>query len=139
MEQLAAHIARTEPGLRRFTHPNLYRMRRFFEACQDDAIVSPLVRQLPWTHNLIILSLSKLPQEREFYLRLAAQENGASASLNSSSGRLTGSRHRSMAQTWRICVIKYLINASIHTSVRANQRHGGLAGRERCVLQDAAR
>jgi len=35
------------------------------------AIVSPLVRQLLWTHNLIILSHSKLPQEREFYLRLA--------------------------------------------------------------------
>lgn len=29
VEQLAAHIARTEPGLRGFTRPNLYRMRQF--------------------------------------------------------------------------------------------------------------
>lgn len=81
MEQLAAHIARTEPGLRGFTRPNLYRMRQFFEACQGDAIVSPLVRKLRWTHNLIILSQSKLPQEREFYLRLAAQEKWSKREL----------------------------------------------------------
>lgn len=81
VEQLAAHIARTEPGLRGFTRPNLYRMRQFFEAYQSDAIVSPLVRQLPWTHNLIILSQSKLPQEREFYLRLAAQEKWSKREL----------------------------------------------------------
>jgi len=81
VEQLAAHIARTEPGLRGFTRPNLYRMRQFFEAYHGDAIVSPLVRQLPWTHNLIILSQSKLPQEREFYLRLAAQEKWSKREL----------------------------------------------------------
>lgn len=34
VEQLAAHIARSEPGLRGFTRPNLYRMRQFFEADQ---------------------------------------------------------------------------------------------------------
>ena len=81
VDQLAAHIARTEPGLRGFTRPNLYRMRQFFEAYQGDAIVSPLVRQLPWTHNLIILSQSKQPQEREFYLRLAAQEKWSKREL----------------------------------------------------------
>ena len=81
VDQLAAHIARTEPGLRGFTRPNLYRMRQFFEAYQGDAIVSPLVRQLPWTHNLIILSQSKQPQERKFYLRLAAQEKWSKREL----------------------------------------------------------
>jgi len=29
---------------------------------------------LPWTHNLIILNQSKRPEEREFYLRMAAQQ-----------------------------------------------------------------
>jgi predicted nuclease of restriction endonuclease-like (RecB) superfamily len=32
------------------------------------------VRVFPWTHNLIILSQSKRPEEREFYLRMAIQE-----------------------------------------------------------------
>jgi predicted nuclease of restriction endonuclease-like (RecB) superfamily len=32
------------------------------------------VTQLPWTHNLIILTQAKHAEEREFYLRLAVQE-----------------------------------------------------------------
>ena len=79
--QLAAHIAQTQPGLRGFTRPNLYRMRQFYEAYQGDEIVSPLVRQLPWTHNLIILSQSKHPGEREFYLRTAVQEKWSKREL----------------------------------------------------------
>jgi predicted nuclease of restriction endonuclease-like (RecB) superfamily len=74
VQQLADHIAQSQPGLRGFTRPNLFRMRQFYETYRDEAIVSPLVRQLPWTHNLIILSQSKRPEEREFYLRMAAQE-----------------------------------------------------------------
>ncbi|OGT00378.1 MAG: hypothetical protein A3F73_06170 [Gallionellales bacterium RIFCSPLOWO2_12_FULL_59_22] len=29
--QLAEHLARTQPGLRGFTRPNLFRMRQFYE------------------------------------------------------------------------------------------------------------
>jgi hypothetical protein len=36
--------------------------------------LSPLVRVLPWTHNLLIMSRSKQPEEREFYLRLCRRE-----------------------------------------------------------------
>ncbi|GAA0744524.1 hypothetical protein GCM10009107_10120 [Ideonella azotifigens] len=32
------------------------------------------MRQLPWTHNLIILSQSNRPEEREFYLQMAVRE-----------------------------------------------------------------
>ncbi|MBK5002095.1 DUF1016 domain-containing protein [Pseudomonas sp. S31] len=79
--QLAAHLAITQPGLRGFTRPNLFRMRQFYEAYRHDEKVSALLRQLPWTHNLIILSQSKLPEEREFYLRLAIQEKWSSREL----------------------------------------------------------
>jgi predicted nuclease of restriction endonuclease-like (RecB) superfamily len=44
------------------------------EANQGDEKVAPLVRQLPWTHNLVILGQSKRREEREFYPRLAIQE-----------------------------------------------------------------
>jgi predicted nuclease of restriction endonuclease-like (RecB) superfamily len=74
VNQLADHIAQTQPGLRGFTRRNLFRMRQFYEAYEGDAIVSPLVSLLPWTHNLIILSQSKRPEEREFYLRMAVKE-----------------------------------------------------------------
>ncbi len=79
--QLAEHLKRTQPGLRGFTRPNLFRMRQFYEAYQGDAIVSPLVRQLPWTHNLIILNQSKREEEREFYLRQAIKEKWSKREL----------------------------------------------------------
>ena len=81
VEQLADHLAQTQPSLRGFTRRNLFRMRQFYETYRDDEKVSPLVRQLPWTHNLIILSQSKEPEEREFYLRLAIKEKWSKREL----------------------------------------------------------
>ncbi|MEP7283705.1 MAG: PDDEXK nuclease domain-containing protein [Rubrivivax sp.] len=82
VDRLAAHIARVQPGLRGFTRANLFRMRQFYEAYTGgDESVSALPRQLPWTHNLIILGQSKRPEEREFYLRMAAQERWSSREL----------------------------------------------------------
>jgi predicted nuclease of restriction endonuclease-like (RecB) superfamily len=56
-------------------------MRRFYETYRGDEKLAPLLRQLPWTHHLIILSESKLPEEREFYLRLAVQEKWSKQEL----------------------------------------------------------
>lgn len=81
VDQLAAYLARTQPGLKGFSRQNIFRMRQFYDAYSDQPIVSPLLRQLPWTHNLIILSQAKRPEEREFYLRLAAKEKWSSREL----------------------------------------------------------
>ena len=81
VNQLARHLAASQPALRGFTRPNLFRMRQFYVTYQHDAIVSPLVRQLPWTHNLIIFSQSKRAEEREFYLRMATQEKWSKREL----------------------------------------------------------
>ena len=74
IDQLVLHLARRFPGLRGFARPNLFRMRQFYETYARDKIVSSLVTQLPWTHNLIILAQSKRPEEREFYVRMGIQE-----------------------------------------------------------------
>ena len=75
VERLAAHIAHVHPGLRGFTRPNLFRMRQFYEAYVGAGEkVSALLRQIPWTHHLIILGQSKRPEEREFYLEIVAQQ-----------------------------------------------------------------
>lgn len=81
VDRLAQHLARTMPGQRGFTRRNLFRMRQFFEAYGVEEKVTPLVTQLPWTHNLIILTQSKRPEEREFYLRMAVQEKWNSREL----------------------------------------------------------
>jgi predicted nuclease of restriction endonuclease-like (RecB) superfamily len=79
--QLAAYLAQTQPGLRGFTRPNLFRMRQFYETYRQDEKVSPVVRQLPWTNNMIILNQSKRPEERDFYLRMAVQEKWSKREL----------------------------------------------------------
>jgi DNA gyrase subunit B len=56
-------------------------MRQFYEAYQHDQIVSALLTQLPWTHNLTILSRSKHPEEREFYIKMAIKEKWSSREL----------------------------------------------------------
>ena len=71
---LAAYIQRHHPNLRGFTRASLFRMRQLFETYCGEQKVAPLVRQLPWSHNLIILGQCKRPEEREFYLRLAIRE-----------------------------------------------------------------
>jgi len=71
--QLAAYIAQREPGLRGFSPQNLWRMRQFFVAYRDDPKLSSLLRELPWSSHLHILSRSKRPEEREFYLHMATQ------------------------------------------------------------------
>jgi predicted nuclease of restriction endonuclease-like (RecB) superfamily len=71
VEELAAAIAREHPGIRGFARPNLFRMRQFYEEYRGDEKVSPLVRQLPWTHHLIILSQVKRHEERHFYVLAA--------------------------------------------------------------------
>jgi predicted nuclease of restriction endonuclease-like (RecB) superfamily len=82
VDRLAAHIARTHPGLRGFTRPNLFRMRQFNDAYAGvGESVSALLRQIPWTHHLIILGQSRRPEEREFYVQLAAEQKGPSRQL----------------------------------------------------------
>lgn len=79
--QLADYIAKTQPGLRGFAKSNLFRMRQFYETYRGNEIVAPLVRQLPWTHNLIILGQSKGVEEREFYIRQAIKERWSKREL----------------------------------------------------------
>lgn len=81
VNQLADYIANTQPGLRGFTGRNLFRMRQFYATYRHEEKVSALLTQLPWTHNLIILSQSKRQEEREFYLRQAIQEKWSSREL----------------------------------------------------------
>jgi len=81
VKALAQYIQRRHPNIRGFTRPNLFRMRQFFEAYNGDEKVSPLVRQLSWTHHLIILGQAKRPEEREFYMRLAIRERWSKREL----------------------------------------------------------
>ena len=43
------------PNIKGFTKKNIERMIQFYKIYKDDEIVTPLVTQLSWTNNLLIL------------------------------------------------------------------------------------
>ena len=49
-------------------------MKQFYKVYKDDENVSPLETQLRWTNHLKIMSGSKSPDERRFYIELAIKE-----------------------------------------------------------------
>ncbi|MFI5196031.1 MAG: YhcG family protein, partial [Chitinophagales bacterium] len=81
VQQLADYIQSNEPGVTGFSDKNLWRMKQFYETYKDFPKLSPLVRELGWTNNLIILSRAKTAEEREFYLHLCIKEKYTSREL----------------------------------------------------------
>lgn len=49
-------------------------MKQFYETYSDVPKLSPLVREISWTNNLVILGRSHSPEERAFYLNACIQE-----------------------------------------------------------------
>lgn len=56
VKELAEFIAQKYPDLKGYSDKNLWRMRQFYEIYSDKPKLSPLVRQLSWTNNMLILS-----------------------------------------------------------------------------------
>jgi predicted nuclease of restriction endonuclease-like (RecB) superfamily len=73
--ELAKYIQQNEPAIKGFSDKNIWRMKQFYETYKDFPKLSPLLREISWSHNLAIFSRCKTIEEREFYLKLAKQEN----------------------------------------------------------------
>jgi predicted nuclease of restriction endonuclease-like (RecB) superfamily len=56
-------------------------MRQLFEAYAGDKILAALLRELPWTSNVLILGRCKTKEERAFYVRMAVEQNWSSRGL----------------------------------------------------------
>ena len=75
IEQLAHDLRKHFPEMKGFSRANLMYMRSFAQAWTKDEIVQQPVGQLPWGHNLALLSKLKDPQERLFYANKAVENN----------------------------------------------------------------
>lgn len=69
VETLAGDLHKEFPGMSGFSAQNLWRMKQFHEAYAGNEKLSPLVREISWTHNVIILMNCKDDLKREFYIR----------------------------------------------------------------------
>ena len=70
VEKLAVDLQKEFPGIKGFSAQNLWRMKQFFETYSENEKLSPLVREIGWTHNIIILMNCKEDSEREFYIKM---------------------------------------------------------------------
>jgi len=80
IERLAQDLRSAFPDMKGFSRANLMYMRAFAEAWSEEAIVQQAVGQLPWGHNLVLLSKIKTTEERLVYARRAI-ENGWSRNV----------------------------------------------------------
>jgi predicted nuclease of restriction endonuclease-like (RecB) superfamily len=70
VQRLAADLQAEFVGVGGFSASNLWRMKVFFETYEGSEKLAPLVREIAWSHNLLILERCKDPLQREFYLRM---------------------------------------------------------------------
>ena len=67
---LSEDLQKEFPGIQGFSAQNVWRMRQFYLIYAVRVKLSPLVREIGWSHNLIILMNCKDDLEREFYIRM---------------------------------------------------------------------
>lgn len=69
VDQLSKDLQEEFPGVRGFSASNIWRMRMFYLTYAENQKLAPLVREIGWTHNIVIMEKCKDDLEREFYLR----------------------------------------------------------------------
>lgn len=82
IERLAQDLRAAFPDMKGFSRANLMYMRAFAQAWPDAEIVQQAVGQLPWGHNLVLLTRLKDPQQRLAYAQSAIQHGWSRNVLN---------------------------------------------------------
>lgn len=75
INSLSNNIKDKYPELRGCSPRGLYRMVQFYRTYRHNVIVSPLVSQISWANNLVILTHKSSIEEKEFYIRLCIKYN----------------------------------------------------------------
>ena len=70
VEQLAKDLQAEFPGISGFSTRNIWRMRDFYLTYHSQEILPPMVAEIGWTHNVVILEKCKDDLEREFYIKM---------------------------------------------------------------------
>ena len=73
VQNLAKDLQLEFPGRNGFSARNLWNMRDFYSEYSSRPKLQPLVAEISWAKNLVILSRCKDDLEREFYLRATAR------------------------------------------------------------------
>jgi predicted nuclease of restriction endonuclease-like (RecB) superfamily len=69
VEVLAKELQKEFPGVKGFSARNLWNMRNFYLVYSENKKLQPLVAEISWTKNIIIMEHCKDDLEREFYIK----------------------------------------------------------------------
>lgn len=81
VETLARDLQAEFPGRNGFSARNLWNMRDFYREFSSRPKLQPLVAEISWSKNLVIMARCKDDLEREFYLRATARFGWSKAVL----------------------------------------------------------
>lgn len=81
IERLARDLREAFPDMKGFSRANLLYMRAFAEVWPDEAIVQQLAGQLPWFHNVLLITRLKEPSARAWYAQQAIASGWSRATL----------------------------------------------------------
>jgi predicted nuclease of restriction endonuclease-like (RecB) superfamily len=70
VETLAKDLQKEFPGIQGFSARNLWNMRTFYLTYKEDRKLQPLVAEISWTKNVIIMERCKDDVRREFYIKI---------------------------------------------------------------------
>ena len=69
VEQMSKDLQDEFPNVKGFSASNLWRIRNFYYTYSTDEKLAPLVREISWTKNIVIMEKCKETLEREFYIK----------------------------------------------------------------------
>ncbi len=69
VEKLAEDLQKEFPGMQGFSSRNIWNMKNFYVSYKDNQKLQPLVAEISWAKNIVILESCKDDLEREFYTR----------------------------------------------------------------------
>ena len=75
VSSLSAFLQSKVPGTSGFSERNIWRMKQFYETYKDNPKLSPLVTEIPWSNNLLIMTACKSDEAREFYIRACIENH----------------------------------------------------------------
>jgi predicted nuclease of restriction endonuclease-like (RecB) superfamily len=81
IQEFSRYLQLHYPDMKGFSPQNIWRMRQFYETYRDNPILSPLVREITWSNNLLILAGAKTDEAREFYIKLCIKNNHSKREL----------------------------------------------------------
>lgn len=71
VQVLSKELQKEFPGAKGYSAANLWRMRNFYLTYCESEKLAPLVREISWSNNIVIMEKCKDDLQREFYIQMA--------------------------------------------------------------------